>query len=173
MLVRTVGIRENECLVNVAQGAHVEGHEPATALKLCELEKEHCGFTGSRLPDTCTCPEHDCPCHALSFKEVHGRVPLFDPKLVRVTCGKRAYPKRIHPNAQCPKCFGRGYTPSTNPWAYVRAAWPLLVSKQWFILQAIERALNNISVMGVPDPQDQSPAAFKAVAKALLKEEAW
>ena len=100
-----------------------------------------------------------------------GRVPLLDPEIVRVKCplgGLESHydPKNhIHPSDPCQ---GRGWIPSTDPWAYVRAAWPSIVDQQWFVLQAVERALNNISAeTGMPDPLDPGPAAFDVVYEAL------
>ena len=137
----------------------------AKALELCEMTKEcpDCRGTGVSYTThkTCLC----------SLERLVGRVPLLDPERVRVKCplgGLESHydPKNhIHPSDPCQ---GRGWIPSTDPWAYVRAAWPSIVDQQWFVLQAVERALNNISAeTGMPDPLDPGPAAFDVVYEAL------
>ena len=96
------------------------------ALALCLLTTDCDGaqiaFSGER--DEQKLCVHDAHAHT-------GRIPLLDPKLVRVECvacagtGVGYYPYS-HQEAVCLVCQGRGWTPSTDPWAYVRAAWLFL-----------------------------------------------
>ena len=46
---------------------------------IAKAERASCGWTtqSSHIYDRCWCAEADCPCHSLSFIEVHGRVPRF------------------------------------------------------------------------------------------------
>lgn len=65
-------------------------------------------------------------------------------------------------------CQGRGWTPATDPWLYMRAAWhPLLLADHrnyQRILEAMGDAFENGTGPG--------EAVFKVVAEALLKGEA-
>ena len=133
-----------------------------TALKLCLLETRcpcicHRNLDVNHIGPQCSCNDT-------------GRIPLLDPKLVRVECPSR-YDRHWHKTVYTAPGTCKNWTPSTDPWAYVRAAWPLVVDKQWFVLQAVEQSLNRLSVeTGAPAPLDPGPAAFDVVAKALLKE---
>ena len=94
-----------------------------------------------------------------------GQVPLLDPKLVRVECPPLKDGHCLH-GLNFP-CRGLGWMPSTDPWAYVRAAWPLLPNQQQRdgqaqVLFSVEWALD--------EGDDPGPEVFAMVAEALLKE---
>lgn len=137
-----------------------------TALKLCLLERQTCGYFGSTLFTECWCPEGDCPCHSIGFQEVHGHIPLLDPKLVRVECAERHYGQGgFGDPISCAEAGCLGFTPSTDPWAYVTASMENLGHAALGWLQdAIWDALW--------EKQDPGLAAFTVVAEASLKGEA-
>ena len=85
---------------------------------LAGLERITCGY-----PDAprCWCPEGDCPCHSLSFAEVHGKVFVLD---LREPCSCAiwrpglAYPcdvcRRLgtfYHGQDCTNCQGRNWIP--------------------------------------------------------------
>ena len=113
--------------------------------------------------------------------------PLLDPKLVRVGCVMRNDTQTCwqrddngefqHKDGTrwtrrgCRNCQGRGWNPSTDPWAYVRAAW----TGWWTELGCNFPSSFAINVSdriwaALCDGDDPGEAAFKAVAEALLEE---
>ena len=92
--------------------------QEAALLWLAGLERITCGY-----PDAprCWCPEGDCPCHSLSFAEVHGKVFVLD---LREPCSCAiwrpglAYPcdvcRRLgtfYHGQDCTNCQGRNWIP--------------------------------------------------------------
>ena len=134
----------------------------AKALELYELEQVCLGCTGCKGSagiQALTDPVFNL-CHGT------GRVPLLDPEKVRIPCRKRAYPKRVSPNAQCPKCFGSGWTLSTDPWVYVIAAWQL-TSLPVQVCADIMAAIK----MGFDHGENPGLAVFDVVYEALVGKE--
>ncbi|MBI1973026.1 hypothetical protein HYS50_03400 [Candidatus Woesearchaeota archaeon] len=76
---------------------------------------------------------------------------------------------RDRENAQalvaCPECQGRGYTPSTNPWTYVRAVYALQLPVD--VVDAMLAALKVEVLASLPF--DPGLVAFDVVTKALLE----
>ena len=102
-------------------------------LHIVKAERDSCGFTGSHVESRCWCPEADCCCHSLSFKEVHGKVPILAPELMRLPCPDlekrvglcamchKAYWEEQHHSPECTICMGRGWIPNPDPWAMKQA----------------------------------------------------
>ena len=129
---------------------------PETALKLCLLERE-CPHEGQMKPGS-TCPL--CG----KQQDEKGRVPLLDPKLVRESHPECSEGGCYASNPRS-SCQGRGWTPSTDPWAYVRAAWWEIDGRS---RGDVLYVFKNMLAAG----QDPGPACFEVVAGVLLKE-AW
>ena len=151
---------------------------PETALKLCLLERpnpacSYCGGTGIRKSTIGYSGHGDIeearrrlnemvPC---SCQPSGGRIPLLDPKLVREQCGSthgslggyKAWEigGSAHTEAGCPS-----WVPSTDPWAYVRAAWE---PERYHLRLAAKDAI----VTALDHKQDPGQAAFDVVAKAM------
>ncbi|MBI4127989.1 MAG: hypothetical protein HY459_02865 [Parcubacteria group bacterium] len=103
-----------------------------------------------------------------------GRVPLLDPTLVRVPCttahlwrviqDKDGY---LDVSISCEKVGCPGYTPSDDPWAYVKAYCVLgNPDHESDILGAIEIVIDDWFYNRLD--QDPGPAALAVVAEALL-----
>ena len=92
-------------------------------LQIVAAKKISCGYNGD-LFTRCSCEEGDCPCHSIGFKEVHGKVPILDPKLMRLPCiGQHPYPCYI-PNRHehvCEDCQGRTWVPNPDAWDMKKA----------------------------------------------------
>lgn len=89
-------------------------------LWLALLEQKDCGFRGHGIySPRCTCSESDCPCHSLSFQEVHGKRPLL-PRL-RKPCDHWGAEIIRAEGWDCVNCGGRGWTPEDDERALYRA----------------------------------------------------
>ena len=142
-------------------------------LALCLLEQE-CSTCNGRGLVAGIIVLHKCPtCPADKTRRPvgwtgTGRVPLLDPKLVRLprhVLGCPEYGAAVsddhEPNPLC-----RGFEPSCEPWDYVRAAAPFPADVMHDIEVAMTEALVKADKRLSP-----SLAAFQVVAEALLKEE--
>lgn len=132
-------------------------------LGLVEKLKESCGF-----PVNCTCVEHDCPCHGLGFKEVHGKVaklPMLREDCIGILidaeqsqtledyccmlCGWLDG-QFVH-DENCEPCQGRGWLPVTTVDALLEAGKPWYLGVRWNGVDweaswgglTVRRALNN------------------------------
>ena len=141
------------------------------ALKLCLLEQkcpshEWTSIPGKVLEDGNQVADTLEPCPTCG-NYLSGRIPLLDPKLVRVECDSEECEAAIPvpgEEPECAVCQGRGWIPSVDPWAYVLAAWQEVgFEKRQEVLWAITDSLYT--------GQDPGAIAFKVVAEALLKGE--
>jgi len=105
-------------------------------------------------------------------------IPLLDPDGkfgLRVACGVRYFDSDIlfpeeHKyvpgkfGREC-SCQGRGWIPSQDPWAYVRAAWPHLDHYKW------QLAIKVAFVDALEAGEDPGEAALAVVVEALSGKE--
>lgn len=98
---------------------------PELLLIIVTAEKISCGYDGD-LFTRCSCEEGDCPCHSIGFKEVHGKVPILSPELMRQPCDCWCHKTRDRANGQacensCWRCKDRLWFPIHDPWAMKKA----------------------------------------------------
>lgn len=118
-----------------------------------------------------------------------GRIPLLDSTLVRVERYRGWVAPWSHRDCKAmgrcdlmlddgsmikgtTDCQGRGWVPTTDAWAYVRAAWSYLTSPPKDGLHTSQQDIVMAAIWDALDSgQDPSSAAFYAMAEMLLKEE--
>ena len=154
--------------------------KPEPTLKDClwaiaKAERTSCGWTqqSSHIYDRCWCAEADCPCHSLSFVEVHGRVPRL-PEL-REVCqrcsgtGEWSYFTSTATNPEiCMACHGNGFVPRDktweDAWLWIRVLGEAM--KDWQYEEQLEDSLWAGDILGV----------FQAATEVLgieVEQQAW
>ena len=136
--------------------------DPSQALELCEKTTK-CPGEYHNLP-----PEHSNESYHCLARNTRaplpscdgtGRVPLLDPEKVRDMCPPVRHGSCVH--GLYSQCRGRGWTPSTDPWDYVRAAWKQVEFANQ-LRASVTRALG--------EDVDPGPAVFGVVYRVLVKE---